>query len=145
MRVQTDKELRKFVLSRDDYTCQKCGYIPKIHDLSEEFHNGITYEISGYHHFDLIVERILLNPYTVVLERSDPHTPIEKAVFMWYYDERLEVDHITPVHLGGETEPVNLQTLCKKCHSKKTAKELWNIERERFRTYMRSLGVGVES
>ena len=34
-----------------------------------------------------------------------------------------EVDHIKPKEKGGGDEPGNLQSLCKRCHSKKTAVE----------------------
>lgn len=37
-----------------------------------------------------------------------------------------EVDHIVPIQAGGATwSEDNLQTLCKRCHSSKTAKEVW--------------------
>ena len=37
---------------------------------------------------------------------------------------RLEVDHIVPVSQGGaELDPLNLRTLCRECHLKKSAKE----------------------
>ena len=42
-----------------------------------------------------------------------------------------EVDHIIPKKHGGESEMSNLQSLCKSCHSKKTAVEdgRWALER----------------
>lgn len=33
----------------------------------------------------------------------------------------LEVDHITPVQRGGSDDLVNLQSLCRGCHRRKTA------------------------
>ena len=36
--------------------------------------------------------------------------------------KRWEVDHITPVALGGTDDPANLQVLCAPCHGIKTAK-----------------------
>lgn len=36
--------------------------------------------------------------------------------------ERLAVDHIYPVVLGGTHEPANLQILCKRCNSSKKAR-----------------------
>jgi 5-methylcytosine-specific restriction protein A len=38
-----------------------------------------------------------------------------------------EVDHIVPIAEGGDPWAMsNLQTLCKGCHSRKTAKETWH-------------------
>lgn len=34
-----------------------------------------------------------------------------------------EVDHIVPLRLGGTNKIGNLQALCKRCHSRKTAEE----------------------
>ena len=37
---------------------------------------------------------------------------------------RLECDHVTPLHRGGDAwDFSNLQTLCRDCHIKKTARE----------------------
>jgi len=38
------------------------------------------------------------------------------------YDEKciLEIDHIVPFSKGGKTIDLNLQTLCKTCHKRKT-------------------------
>lgn len=35
----------------------------------------------------------------------------------------VEVDHIKPLHLGGDDSHTNLQGLCKECHKKKSADE----------------------
>lgn len=34
-----------------------------------------------------------------------------------------EVDHLVPLAAGGDNSPTNLQGVCKRCHSKKTATE----------------------
>jgi len=39
-------------------------------------------------------------------------------------DYRTEVDHIIPRQDGGDNSRENLQSLCKSCHSRKTAKEI---------------------
>ena len=36
---------------------------------------------------------------------------------------RLEVDHVRPLHLGGDNDPANLQALCIGCHLSKTRAE----------------------
>lgn len=38
--------------------------------------------------------------------------------------QKLQLDHIKPVILGGEDNPSNLQILCKKHHSVKTKKDI---------------------
>ena len=37
--------------------------------------------------------------------------------------EATKVDHITPLHLGGDDNDENLQSLCGPCHDAKTAEE----------------------
>ena len=41
----------------------------------------------------------------------------------------LEVDHITPISLGGDMwDRFNLRTLCNKCHKSKTRKDFYDIK-----------------
>lgn len=35
----------------------------------------------------------------------------------------VDVDHVTPLHMGGSNDPRNLQVLCLNCHRAKTAME----------------------
>lgn len=42
---------------------------------------------------------------------------------IWHKVSELEIDHIIPVHRGGENERHNLQIICKTCHKKKTKAE----------------------
>ena len=35
----------------------------------------------------------------------------------------VEIDHIVPVSLGGNNDIANLQSICRECHEKKTARE----------------------
>ena len=46
------------------------------------------------------------------------------------------IDHIKPLSMGGTNDLSNLQTLCNKCHAKKSAKE--SVEyRKGVKTYYR--------
>ena len=54
---------------------------------------------------------------------------------------RLEVDHITPMHHGGDLYAMeNLQTLCRQCHFQKTELErkedTESEERKEWREFM---------
>lgn len=43
-------------------------------------------------------------------------------------DQHIHVDHIKPLADGGEPyDENNLQLLCRECHGKKTAKEVWGV------------------
>ena len=54
---------------------------------------------------------------------------------------RMEVDHIMPLHIAIDNSMENLQTLCLKCHWKKTDGEMgWDRkESRRWRAYLVSL------
>ena len=39
-----------------------------------------------------------------------------------------EMDHIVPLSRGGTNDDDNLQGVCKRCHSKKTMKELGTLQ-----------------
>ena len=43
-------------------------------------------------------------------------------------DDLVEADHIKPKAMGGENILSNFQTLCKRCHKKKTVKDRKNIK-----------------
>lgn len=45
-------------------------------------------------------------------------------------DEYYEVDHKTPLHMGGLNKMDNLQLLCYACHNTKTRSE--NIKKEKW-------------
>jgi 5-methylcytosine-specific restriction endonuclease McrA len=131
--------LRKSILQRDNYTCKICKYHPPVHDLSEETNCHQT--------FDQIKERILFNKYTIIVVTSPRFTPIKDATLKWFYDEKLEIDHITSISDEGDANPDNLQTLCHTCHSKKSARERFEAKkmREQYREqYLSSKFVGTD-
>jgi 5-methylcytosine-specific restriction endonuclease McrA len=46
-------------------------------------------------------------------------------------DGASEVDHIVPRHLGGSSEPANLQAVCRRCHGRKSASESHAVQARR--------------
>lgn len=66
-----------------------------------------------------------------VLERD-----IHRCVSCREAEEKLEVDHITPVAEGGDGSLANLQTLCRGCHLQKTYGESSNSWSRPWRTLM---------
>lgn len=45
--------------------------------------------------------------------------------------EATQIDHITPLHRGGQDNDANLEALCKGCHDAKTAAEMREMRGER--------------
>ena len=45
-------------------------------------------------------------------------------------DQNIHLDHIKPLAQGGEAyNEENIQILCRECHSRKTAREVWGVGR----------------
>lgn len=64
---------------------------------------------------------------------SDAH--LKKYPFCSKCEEpAVDVDHIIPKDRGGKDIKINLQSLCKSCHNKKTAEESDNFQRSNFGT-----------
>jgi 5-methylcytosine-specific restriction enzyme A len=43
-------------------------------------------------------------------------------------DQHIHLDHIVPLVDGGEAfNELNIQILCRECHGRKTAKEVWGV------------------
>ena len=105
--------LREETLERDDYTCQRCG-------LSEEMAQRAMWQIR-----ERIDEQ---NPHDVQ-DDYEKHRERELELRKKYNLPAWEVgmfhvDHIKPVSAGGHPfDESNLQTLCRRCHEEKTAKE----------------------
>lgn len=45
--------------------------------------------------------------------------------------EATQVDHVTPLHLGGRDNDTNLEAICTGCHDAKTAAEMRELRGER--------------
>lgn len=135
--------VRQQIIERDDETCQECGYDNARHREARSRLRGRIEELCGPRPESPSLKR--LGEGEVTDEEWDQHRRERKA---WVecrdrmrdrygdpydIDTGLEVDHITPVADGGHPfDPGNLQTLCDKCHQKKTSKE--NSERSKRKT-----------
>lgn len=100
--VPMPPELRRFVLARDNYTCQECGYIGGQKDYDIHVHHKTPYRLGGehvesnlitlcsYHHNQRDKEHKLklrgMNlPRPKHKKRIGDFKPIEKTI----YDEKL--------------------------------------------------------
>ena len=45
--------------------------------------------------------------------------------------EATQVDHITPLHRGGQDNDANLEAICANCHDAKTSSEMREMRGER--------------
>ena len=55
-----------------------------------------------------------------------------------YTTPGTDVDHITPIRLGGQPYSIkNLQTLCKSCHARKSGKEVYEKKYKKLITESR--------
>jgi 5-methylcytosine-specific restriction endonuclease McrA len=97
---------------------------------------------SGYHstacRCDRCAEAVLILDawYGKVIRTSRSLGPAKRAAVlrrdgyrcvMCSATDQLDADHIVAVALGGTDELSNLQTLCKRCHRKKTNEDLQQI------------------
>lgn len=105
-------KVREKILERDDYTCQVCGVTK-------------TKQWEAYHHTQQLIDerRAHLRDNhkewkakgDMLREKYDVESPT---------DGFLHVDHIERVADGGHPfDESNLQTLCRHCHTEKTAEE----------------------
>lgn len=71
----------------------------------EDFNGGVKIKKRSVENFKIILKN---NPFCKRCGETD----------------RLEVDHITPIFLGGDNSLENLQVLCRSCHSFKSKEDL---------------------
>jgi len=125
--------VRKRILERDEYTCQKCGYDQR-RDRRAEAHiqqrieeqagerpeHGVSMtNLDAIRNYDWDRHQDQMDEWRERREElgtryGEAHCP----------ERDLEVDHITRIADGGHPfDPGNLQTLCEHCHAEKTARE----------------------
>lgn len=109
---------KRFVLDRDGWCCNKCGYVP-FHTFAD---TPLSYRKS-YQMFCDFMEELRHKP-PVIHVRFDilPDTPNGELNLdvRYLHGGELEFDHIIPVYKGGSLELHNVQALCIKCHNTKS-------------------------
>ena len=101
------------------YSCKYPG-CPNLVDQKERY--------CSYH------KKIINKLYALKRENKDYYSQtkwrkirknfLEKYTYCFYCGKiATEVDHIIPLSKSGTNDEWNLQSLCKSCHSRKTAKE----------------------
>jgi len=124
--VYWSNDLKEMCFKRDNYVCQDCGANnKKVLEFKERFEkwkrqfDGLPYDQRPW---GFIGGKFKQSIYAYEDETKDLLP--ESVLF--------ECDHIVPIALGGdEYDLKNLQTLCQKCHKKKTASEAKDFARAR--------------
>ena len=127
--------IRRRILTRDDETCQSCGWDRSIRRRARDHVRGLIAEAAGEKPDGISALRLGRDEIDAD-ERERRREQFREwrerrdAAKARYGDpERefgrsLHVDHIEPVADGGHPfDPGNLQTLCDRCHERKTAAE----------------------
>ena len=107
-------ELRENVFVRDRHRCVKCGFFKVKHKSTSKE----KFEKYGKGYAQTIFK---IETYGEELNRPSVRLTIGNGKY-------LRADHIVPIALGGKEWDINnLQTLCKKCHKKKTEEDIKEI------------------
>jgi hypothetical protein len=117
--------LRKVIVFRDDFTCQRCGKKAKIQDV-REYHDwfrspmGRELQLNAFY---IVRKGIVSYPFVKVLRYENPYEDSTDVIFEYISSNGFEVDHIIPVRRGGGDNPKNLQLLCHDCHVEKSMED----------------------
>jgi 5-methylcytosine-specific restriction endonuclease McrA len=133
-------DIRYKILERDKNTCKKCGISDeKYRKKCDEIKNEALKKWAEENQ-DII--KTMRDERLVRLDRRFQEEYEQIMNDMWMADHcltweaqhrltklpqepKMEVDHTIPVFKGGDMwDEKNMQTLCDKCHRKKTTKEL---------------------
>ena len=125
---------RRFIVERDNFTCQKCGVVAEIKTL-DEYHWRWIRERSksmGINAFYFVRDSVLSEGVSKVIREEILGDKFDcNVIFEFINSAGFEVDHITPVRDGGTNLPSNLQTLCRACHKRKC------VDDRKIREYIR--------
>lgn len=112
---------KEFVLNRDGWCCNRCGYVPFHNFDSVPWWAKKSYE--GFHSFTNDLR--LCPPVIFVTMQLLPSVKEDEITynFTWLHGGELEFDHIIPIWTNGSLELDNVQALCHECHRIKTSME----------------------
>jgi 5-methylcytosine-specific restriction endonuclease McrA len=133
-------DVRQKILERDRNICQKCGNSGEKHRVlcdkikSEKLKEWAekNQDIIKTRRDEMMVrlDRRFQNEYNEIMDdiwiAGNTLTWEEKNALLdgVPQEPNMEVDHIVPIHWGGEMwHESNMQTLCKICHKQKTKEE----------------------
>lgn len=112
---------KRFVLNRDGWCCNKCGYVP-FHRFDAVPH----WAKRSYQELTLFIRDLYSSPPIIIVSQEGlPDNGIGdiKYKLEWLHGGELEFDHIIPIHLGGSFSLDNVQALCHDCHTIKSSAE----------------------
>lgn len=114
-----EKEVRKYDFRLSTQQCFSCGYSPGRVEIPVKIRKKDTDEFDP--------EYVYCNAKTVkkVFDKynNDSWCNICKISEWMGEPLHMDIDHIIPIHLGGENKLKNLQRICPNCHRLKTKKE----------------------
>jgi 5-methylcytosine-specific restriction endonuclease McrA len=99
MSTETKLRCKRRVYTRDNFTCQECGYRPPEEYIPPEEWNG---------------RGIIGTPKRKYVALGEP------LDHLMHYSRVLTLDHVKELALGGTNTLENLQTLCDHCNVKKS-------------------------
>ncbi len=110
---------KRFVLNRDGWCCNHCGYVPFHNKKLISLQRGALalFEVKSF--INSVTER---PPYVIVkydLIDNSEGTRLQCG-FSYLHGGELEFDHIVPVINGGSLNLENVQALCSECHRRKS-------------------------
>jgi hypothetical protein len=103
--------------------CKQCGKDFKPRKANAQYCSERCYGVSQWG-LSKRAGKNFTNAQRRAIKKRDHHRCI-----VCYSTDRLRVDHIKPVGLGGLNTLDNGQTLCHDCHARKTARDLAAIKR----------------